>query len=138
VLGSRKSVQTVNPWDQASSDSGYPGAEDEPSRKGGNRGDQNPAVGNYAATKSNGNPVPSGEKIGERLKDLITSGRKGLKNMYGETEDELNKNLEAPIKRGEEMARKLITEMGCSREIATDLAVLTLYDVAILICMFRC
>ncbi|PUU80831.1 hypothetical protein B9Z19DRAFT_1106808 [Tuber borchii] len=53
--------------------------------------------------------------------------------MYGETEDELNKNLEAPIKRGEEMARKLITEMGCSREVAKDLAVLTLYDVAILI-----
>ncbi|PUU79858.1 hypothetical protein B9Z19DRAFT_1045955 [Tuber borchii] len=59
--------------------------------------------------------------------------RKGLKNMYGETEEELNKSLEAPIKRGEEMARKLITEMGCSREIAIDLTVLALYDVAILI-----
>jgi len=130
--------QTVSPWDQASSDSGYPGAEGGPSGKGGNRDDQNTAVGNYAATKPERNPVPSREKIGERLKDVIISGRKGLKNMYGETEDELNKSLEGPIQRGEEMARKLITEMGCSREIATDLTVLTLYDVAILICMFRC
>ena len=82
--------------------------------------------------------VPCGKEIGERLKDLVINRRNGLKNIYGETEDELNKSLEAPIKRGEEMARKLITEMGCSCEVATDLAVLTLYDVAILICMFRC
>ena len=38
--------------------------------------------------------------------------------------------LEVPIKRGE--------EMGCSRDIGTDLAVLTLSDVAILIYMFQC
>ena len=38
--------------------------------------------------------------------------------------------LEAPIKRGE--------EVGCSRKIMTDLAVLALYDVAILIYMFQC
>ncbi|PUU80827.1 hypothetical protein B9Z19DRAFT_1063118 [Tuber borchii] len=77
--------------------------------------------------------VPCGKEIGERLKDLVINRRNGLKNMYGETEEELNKSLEAPIKRGEEMARKLSTEMGCSREVATDLAVLTLYYVAILI-----
>jgi len=82
--------------------------------------------------------VPRGEEISERFKDLIMNRREGLKNMYGETEDELNKSLEMPIKRGEEMARKLVTEMGCSRKVAIDLTVLTLYDVAILICMFRC
>ena len=82
--------------------------------------------------------IPSGEEIRERLKDLITNRRKGLENMYGETEDDLNKNLEAPIKRGEEMVRKLITEMECRREVAKDLTVLTLYDVAILIGMFWC
>ena len=81
-------------------------------------------------------PVPSAEEIGERLKDLITNRRKGLRNMYGGTEEELNKDLEAPIKRGEEMARKLIAEMGCGREVAKDLTVLTLYNVAILIGMF--
>ncbi|PUU79850.1 hypothetical protein B9Z19DRAFT_977566 [Tuber borchii] len=75
----------------------------------------------------------SSEKIGERLKDLIMNHRKGLKNMYGQTKDELDESLEGLIKRGEEMARKLITEMGCSREIAKELTVLTLYDVAILI-----
>jgi len=83
-------------------------------------------------------PVPSGEEIGERLKDLIMNCRKGLKNMYGETEEELGKYLGAPIQRGEEMARKLITEMRCGREVAKDLTVLTLYDVAILIGMFWC
>ena len=82
--------------------------------------------------------VPSSEKIGKRLKDLIMNDRQGLRKMYGETEDELNRNLEAPIQRGEEMARKLITEMGCIPEIAKDLTVLTLYNVAILIGMFRC
>ena len=82
--------------------------------------------------------VPRGEAISERFKDLIMNRREGLKNMYGETEDELDKSLEMPIERGEEMARKLITEMGCSREVAIDLTVLTLYDVAILICMSPC
>jgi len=81
--------------------------------------------------------VPSGEEIGERLKDLILNRRKGLKNMYGETENELNQSLEGPIRRGEEMARKLIMEMGCGREVAKEFTVLTLYDVAILIGMFR-
>ena len=85
--------------------------------------------------ESKGNEVPSGEKIGERFKDLIMNHRKGLKNMYGETEDELNESLKAPIKRGEEMARKLITEMQCTCEVAKELTVLTLYDVAILIGM---
>ena len=80
--------------------------------------------------------MPSGEEIREKLKDLIVNRREGLKNMYGKTENELNKNLEAPIKKGEEMARRLITDMRCSREIAKDLTVLTLYNVAILIGMF--
>jgi len=139
VLGSWKSRRTASPWDQESSDSDYPGVEDtgRPSGKGRTMDDQTPAAENQATAESKENEAPRGEKIGERLKDLIMNRRKGLKNMYGKTEDELNKSLEAPIKRGEEMARKLITEMGCSREIAIDLTALALYDVAILIRMFR-
>ena len=111
------------------------------SEEGANTDDRKSAVQKQPAARSGvaesqRRAIPRGENIGERLKDLIMNHRRGLKNMYGETEDELNKNLEAPIKRGEEMARKLITEMGCSWEVATDLVVLTLYDVAILICMF--
>ncbi|PUU80835.1 hypothetical protein B9Z19DRAFT_1020740 [Tuber borchii] len=52
--------------------------------------------------------------------------------MYGETELELDQSLKVPIKRGEEMARRLIT-MGCNTEDAKNLTLLTLYDVAILI-----
>ena len=100
-------------------------------------GEKQPAARSGAAESARGS-IPRGETIGARLKDLIMNHRKGLKNMYGQTEDELNKSLEAPIKRGEEMARKLIAEMGCPHEVAIDLTVLTLYDVAILICMFRC
>lgn len=80
--------------------------------------------------------VPSREEIGERLKDFIKSCSEGLKDMYGQTEDEQNRRLEGPIIRGEEMARVLVREMGCISEVAKDLAVLTLYDVAILIGMF--
>lgn len=81
------------------------------------------------------NSIPDSRKIGRWLKDVIKNHQRDLRKMYGETEDELNRNLEVPIKKGEEMARKLITEMGCPPEIAKDLAVLTLYDVAILISM---
>ena len=77
-------------------------------------------------------------QIGERLRCLIMDRRKGLQKMYGETEAELDKSLRAPIEKGVEMARKLVSEMGCSVEIAKDLTVLTLYDVAILIGMFWC
>ena len=77
-------------------------------------------------------------QIGERLKDLIMDRRKGLQRMYGGTEAELDKSLRAPIEKGVEMARKLVSEMGCNVEIAKDLTVLTLYDVAILIGMFWC
>lgn len=52
VLGSWEFEQTVGPWGQESSGSGYLGVEDEPSRKGGSRGDQNPAVENQTATKA--------------------------------------------------------------------------------------
>ena len=133
--------QRVTSRDQESSDLDF-------FQEGANTDDRQSAVEKPAAEKQPAarsravelerGAIPSGENIGERLKDLIMNHRRGLKNMYGETEDELNKSLEAPIKRGEEMARKLITEMGCSREVAIDLTVLTLYDVAILICMFRC
>lgn len=68
---------------------------------------------------------------------MVTNHQKDLRKIYGETEAELNKSLRAPIRKGGEMARKLI-EMGCPLEIAKDLTVLTLYDVAILISMFWC
>ena len=83
------------------------------------------------------NPIPNSEQIGERLKDFIINQRKGLQKMYGGTEPVLDEALQAPIEKGEEMARKLIMEMGCPYEVAKDLTVLTLYDVAILIGMFR-
>ena len=89
-----------------------------------------------AASELGENLVPGSRRIGRRLKDVITNSQGDLRKMYGEVEDELNKSLEAPIKKGEEMARKLITEMGCPPEIAKDLTVLTLYDVAVLISMF--
>jgi len=72
-----------------------------------------------------------------RLKDVITNHRKGLQKMYGGTGAELDKCLEMPTKRGDEMARNLTKEMGCNGMVAKDLSVLTLYDVAILIGMFR-
>ncbi|KAG0128933.1 hypothetical protein HOY82DRAFT_611482 [Tuber indicum] len=77
--------------------------------------------------------VPGRDEIYAKLKDVITEVRPGLQNMYGKTEEELNNSLEVPINRGEEMARRLIREMGCTREVAKELTVLTLYDVAILI-----
>jgi len=82
--------------------------------------------------------IPKGQEIGGGLKDMIINGRKGLQKMYGRTKEELDRSLKVPIKRGEEMARKLVTEMGCWPEIARDLTVLTLYDVAILIGKLWC
>jgi len=82
--------------------------------------------------------MPTGQQIGERLKDVIMNRRRGLKKMYGETEAELDKSLKEPIIRGEEMVRKLVTEMRCPCLIAKDLAILTLYDLAILIGAFWC
>ena len=87
-----------------------------------------------AQDRSPGRRIPSGKEIGDRLGAFIES--QGLKDMYGEAGDERNRRLKGPIKVGEEMARKLITEMGCTGEVAKDLTVLTLYDVAILIGRF--
>ena len=119
----------------------YPGAEDRWPGKGGNIGEQKVAAGKYAVTKSvtempEDTAIPNGEEIRRRLKDLIMKERKGLQKMFGDTEAELDEGLTAPIKRGEEMARKLVNKMGCNRMIAKELTVLTLYDVAILIGMF--
>jgi len=76
---------------------------------------------------------PTGKEISKRFKDLIMKDRRGLQKMYGETEAELDESLRTSIERGEDMARKLINEMGCRLEAAIELTVLTLYDVAILI-----
>ena len=99
---------------------------------------ENPTLGKPAAQELKKKPIPNGKEIGQRLKDLIKNDRKGLQKMYGETEEELNENLKGQIEKGEEMARKLITEMDCTPEVAKDLTVLTLYDVAILIGMYWC
>ena len=80
------------------------------------------------------NSVPTGQQISEWLKNVIITHRKGLQKMYGETETELDKSLEVPIRKGEEMVRKLVT-MGCNIEVAKNLTLLTLYDVSILIGM---
>ena len=79
--------------------------------------------------------IHKGKHVSETLEDLIINQRRGLQNMYGGTGAELNKSLGVPIKRGEGMARKLVADMGCPLEVAKDLTVLTLYDVAILIGM---
>lgn len=80
--------------------------------------------------------APSREEIARILKDVIRIHRRGLGKIYGEAGDELDYNLEEPIKKGEEMAKILIARMGCPRPIAKDLTVLTLYDVIIFIGMF--
>ena len=74
-------------------------------------------------------------EIGNKLWDVIINHRQSWQNIYGSTEDELNKSLEGPIKQGEEMTQMLTDGTGCSNEVAKDLAVLTLYDLAILIGM---
>ena len=96
----------------------------------------NPLAQSQAGGAGPGRRVPSSREIGERLKDFIGSRGEGLKDMYGETREEQNRRLKGPIKMGEEMAIKLITEMGCTGEVAKDLTVLTLYDVAILVGTF--
>ena len=82
--------------------------------------------------------IHKGRHVSETLEDVIINRRKGLQNMYEGTGAELNKSLKVPIKRGEGMARKLVADMGCPLEVAKDLTVLTLYDVAILIGMLWC
>ncbi|PUU80836.1 hypothetical protein B9Z19DRAFT_973456 [Tuber borchii] len=77
--------------------------------------------------------IPNGQQqISKWLKDVIINHRKGLQEMYGETEVELDKSLKVPITKGVEMARKLVG-MGCNIEVAKNLTLLTLYDVAVLI-----
>ena len=128
--------------DQERSDPGQPGAKNTPSEEERNTDHPNPAAENIAVEElvveePRENPIPNREEIGQWLKDSIINQRKGLQKMYGETESVLDEALQAPIEKGEEMARKLIMEMGCPYEVAKDLTVLTLYDVAILIGIFR-
>ena len=106
---------------------------DSPPVNEGNTGNQKQAVDKIATEQTTETSVPSPEKIREELINLVTKHRKGLENIYG-TGTELDTNLEKPIKRGEDMAKKLI-DMGCGGEVAKQLTVLTLYDVALLIGM---
>ncbi|CUS12903.1 unnamed protein product [Tuber aestivum] len=101
---------------------------------GGGTGGQKPAAGEEGknATKSS-EELPTAKEIGAKLIAVIKEDRKSLKNLYGTTDQELDENLKDPIKKGVEMAGKLITEKGCSYEIAIDLTALTLYNVAVLI-----
>ena len=142
-----KRQQEVNLEDPGSPDSDFPGEENEELAVENLAIDklvaEKPAAEKRAGEKSvagepRENPIPNGEQIGEWLRDIITNHRKGLRKMYGETEEELGKCLKALIEQGEEMARRLIDNMGCAAAVAKELTVLTLYDVAILIGMFRC
>ena len=93
-----------------------------------------PSAGN--GDKYVGEAIPNGQQqISKWLKDVIINHRGGLQKMYGETEAELDESLKVPITKGVEMARKLVG-MGCNIEVAKNLTVLTLYDVAILMGMF--
>lgn len=119
--------QKASSGDQGSSDSDF-------LVDGGNTDDRK-SMAEQAAAEAREKAVLRREMISKGLKDLVREHRKGLENMYGTTEDQLNKSLEEPIKRAEQMAGRLIEEMGCSAMVANDLTVLTLYDVAILIGM---
>ena len=70
------------------------------------------------------------ERISKRLQEV-------LQNINEKTKGPLYQGLEGSIKKGEKMVSKLV-EMGCCVEVAIDLTVLTLFDVAILIGMFWC
>jgi len=126
----------AGPREEEGSDSDFGDGGDRPPRGGGDVGNRKPAVGRPAAAPSRKSAVPSVEDIGEKLKDFIAHRGQGLRYMYGEAGDEQNRRLEGPTKMGGEMARKLITEMRCTGEVAKELTVLTLYDVAILIGTF--
>ena len=80
--------------------------------------------------------VPIREMISEGLKNLV-GHRDFLQNIYGNTEEQMDKSLECSIRKGVEMVKTLV-EMKCSVEVAIELTLLTLYDVAILIGMFWC
>ncbi|RPB03047.1 hypothetical protein L873DRAFT_1841382 [Choiromyces venosus 120613-1] len=128
-LGNEKHQQETNPENhESSSDSDYEHTDNKKQAAKKPAG-ENPEENKVAIGKT----FPSAEDIGAKLKEVILKHRKGLQNMYGETEQELDKNLKEPIKRGVDMARKLMETMGCGLEIAKVLTVLTLYDVAILI-----
>jgi len=128
--------RSAGPQDEEGSDSDFSDRGDRHRRRGVGADNQRPAAGGPAAADLGKNAVPSGDDIAKRLKDFIRDRGQGLKNMYGEPGDGQNRNLEVPIRMGEEMARNLITKMGCTGEVAKDLTVLTLYDVAILIGTF--
>jgi len=139
-----KETHELNPGGQDSSpDSDFSDPEGVSPRKERNTGDQKlvgkPAAEKPAVEQPKANLVPDDEEIGNRLRDLMKQDRKGLQKIYNVNgEEELDKILKDPIKKGVEMASKLIEEKECSFEIAKDLTVLTLYDVAILIGMFWC
>ena len=126
----------VGPQEEEGSDSDFGDGGETPPPAGEGFGNRRPAVGGSAAAGSRESAVPSFEDIGERLKDFIAHRGQGLRDMYDEAGGEQNRRLEGPTKMGEEMAKKLITEMGCTGEVAKELTVLTLYDVAILIGTF--
>ena len=128
--------QGVGRLNEEGSDSDFPDTRETSRRRGGNTVNQKLAAEEAAVADLREDVVPSSEVIAKRLKDFIANRGQGLRNMYGETGDESKRRLGVAIESGEEMTRKLITEMGCTGEVAKDLVVLTLYDVAILIGTF--
>jgi len=120
-LGGAESEEEASPGHLESPDSDLMDKEDGPPGKGGHVSNQKLAVEELKE-----HLVTSREGIGGILKDIIGNQRGGLQRVYEEAETE----------KGEEMAGRLITELGCSSGIAKELTVLTLYDVAILIGIF--
>jgi len=125
--GSAEGQQKAGSEDQKNSDTGVSG-------KGGDANNQKQAV-KRAPTQPGDKPPPTREMISQGLRELVTEHRKGLQNMYGAVETELDEKLKTQIDRGVVMAGKLV-DMGCGPEVAKDLTALTLYDLAILIGMF--
>ena len=115
-----------------------------PSGKGGNMDNPNPSLAAQALEKqADGRPsaeglgkisIDGGQPSSERGTDVIMHSRVSLREMYSRT---LAEQEESPSAQ-EQIAGGLVEQMGCPGEVARDLATLRLYDVAILISMFRC
>jgi len=154
AMPSSEHGQEAGVWEQDSPDSDFP-EEDDPKSdfraeqyithgKGGNIGDPNPPVAVPALEKqADERPrteglgrilIHGGEPWGEQRTVRITHSQVGLRKMY----DRQVAGREENPSFQEQIAERLVEQMGCPGEVARDLATLTLYDVAILISMFRC
>lgn len=65
-------------------------------------------------------------EVFHHFKDFIADEKKGLEKFYNDT------SLKTAAKRGKKMIEALQND-GCGKEVAKDMALLTLYDIVILI-----